>query len=365
MLMTGMCISKKMYGIYFFIFALGLGFIAFYYSPDLTKDLYRHYKTLENYKIYGFDYFYMFEKSSSLPMYAFYFYIMSLLPYYGFLPAITCFLVYGLNFWVIYRIALKFSLPKSSMLIGVFFIISNLNYIGVISGIRNNLAFTLFFLLNYLELIEKKNKVICWVLMILLGLFHSSIYIVLFCKFIAMIINKYSRKVVYVILAVSSLFGARVVSYVVEKLNFIGSDKIFEDFLWKTTYYLDWTTTNSWYYYRNVMVMFLTVTIFFYFYFKRRKLVQEYRTYVNLFLMLIIITIGFAFNDIVFGRLAIAVCLFSIIPMELLLTTNSNNQNNKFILRVSPIKIYILLECIISLIYYTKLGGWADLILKF
>lgn len=186
-------ISKKHLKIYFFIVALILATIAFFFQPSADMDLYKHYQTIDYFKIHGWDYVKTTYIFKTLPIYGVYFYLISLLPVKEFLPAVTVFITYFLSFNLIYKISRDNNIKKSYIMITFSFFILGTDYLSVISGIRNMLAFSIFVYFLYIDLVEKKHKLLCFLIYIALCALHDSVIILVLFRIIVCIYNRFTR----------------------------------------------------------------------------------------------------------------------------------------------------------------------------
>ena len=114
--------------------AFALGIIAFHIKPILGLDLYRHYEFLDLIREQGW----IAVKNNPLhayqPLYGIYFYLISYLPYNGFLPGITVFIIYLTQFSVIHMIGIKNDLSKKWMVNLSFFFILCFDFLSALSG---------------------------------------------------------------------------------------------------------------------------------------------------------------------------------------------------------------------------------------
>lgn len=223
-------IGKRYLKIYFFVVALTLATIAFFFQPSTDMDLYRHYQTIDAFKIYGWDYVKSTDIFKTLPVYGMYFYLISLLPFKGFLPAVTVFITYFLFFSLIYKISRDHNIKKSYIMITFFFFMFGIDYLSVISGIRNMLAFSIFTYFLYIDLVEQNHKLLCFLIYISLCFLHSSIIILILFRIFVYFYNRFTGillKLVFLfwafflssILNIFRLFSGSYFNQIADKIN--------------------------------------------------------------------------------------------------------------------------------------------------
>jgi len=166
----------------FFLFIAGiLAIIACSVKPDVGMDLYRHYAVIVEFRRIGgktvFD--------DILFIRSIYFYLISLTPYNEFLPGITVFCVYYINLNIIYKIGKKYNVSTQYIVMSALLFIASNNFLTTLSGIRSDLAFSIFLYFLYLELVEKKFKILSWLMYLLMCFLHNTMIIfVIFRLFI-------------------------------------------------------------------------------------------------------------------------------------------------------------------------------------
>lgn len=183
-------IKKKFLKVYFIFIAFTLSIISFYFNPPSNFDLSRHFEMLENCRMYGFDYIINHNDYKALPVAAIYMYFISILGYNGFLPAITCFISYMCVFIVLYKFCKNEKYTRASIVLAFMTFVVTYNYIGLISGIRNKLCFSIFFYLLYMDIVKNKNKVLITIGYIALAFIHPSIIVLIILRMLLFIKNK-------------------------------------------------------------------------------------------------------------------------------------------------------------------------------
>lgn len=181
-------ISTKKYWKYLFVITVILSFVAFHYEPFLRTDLWWHYFHWEELKSVGYSF--SNEQYDMLPLWKNYLWVIALIGEKRLIPAVSLFISYGVVFYILWQEA-KINQKYNGMWIGVIFILLNINYIGWISNVRNNMAFALFLLAAYFEYRKKINKVLCWIVMVILCFLHPAIVLLVGLR---MLLNLFSKK---------------------------------------------------------------------------------------------------------------------------------------------------------------------------
>jgi hypothetical protein len=199
--------------IYFLLISITLSVLAFFFVPPFNFDLIKYYNVLELSRLYGWNYITNLQDFKALPVASVYVFLISQLKYNGFLPAITSFITYSFIFQIIYRAGMRYKSSKSAMMLATVFFTFVFNYFDLISGIRNFLAFAVFAYFIYMELIEKKFKILCWIVYIGLCFFHAAMITFLILRVLLVIYNRFSGKILNILLLISSLLMPLTLSF--------------------------------------------------------------------------------------------------------------------------------------------------------
>jgi hypothetical protein len=282
--------TRKKINIYFFIVSLTFGIIAFFFVPDVSFDLYRHYAIIDIFRQYGWNMGVSNSEFPSLIIANGFLYLISFLPTKGFLPAITAFVTYYLLLNIIYKVAIRYDLAKKDILLAAFFFVSTLNYLGLISGIRNSLAFAIFTYFLYMDLVENRNKILCWIMYILLCFLHLSVLILLLFRIIVQFNNKFIRIIVMFFSLTWSLFLVNIVDIISRFSNL----KIFYEFQQKIQIYGIDHQYNTYSYSVAVPIIILIgvlITYIFFLHINKNKYI-EMKVYFNYITLIITFCIG-------------------------------------------------------------------------
>ena len=172
----------------FLALVLALSIMAFYMKPYETDDIGNYFNQVSMLRKGGFSTLRRCIQNGdnhwdSLPVCGFYFYLISLFPDNGMLPAVTIFLAYGSMFWVLWRASQRYNeVNKWYLFVASFFILSTYWFYDICSGIRNGLTFTLFCLFAYVELVELNFLLSCllypiWIYREAAGIYLKTKYI--------------------------------------------------------------------------------------------------------------------------------------------------------------------------------------------
>lgn len=200
----------------FLALVLALSVMAFNMVPYKTDDVANYFRQIDQLRDGGWNA--LQEKIDnnennwgSLPVCGYYFYFISLFPDNGMLPAITIFLAYGGMFLVLWRAANKFNVGKWYLFLSSLFILSTYWFYDICSGIRNGLAFTLFCVFIYFDVVEKKFRPACWIgYLLMLGL-HSSAILMLTIRMALLLSRKGKGKIMSVLMFFAMIVGGVVI----------------------------------------------------------------------------------------------------------------------------------------------------------
>ena len=200
----------------FLALVLALSVMAFNMVPYKTDDVANYFRQIDQLRDGGWNA--LQEKIDnnennwgSLPVCGYYFYFISLFPDNGMLPAITIFLAHGGMFLVLWRAANRFNVGKWYLFLSSLFILSTYWFYDICSGIRNGLAFTLFCVFIYFDVVEKKFRPACWIgYLLMLGL-HSSAILMLTIRMALLLSRKGKGKIMSVLMFFAMLVGGAVI----------------------------------------------------------------------------------------------------------------------------------------------------------
>ena len=327
--------NKKTVKIILIIYTLLLTIIAYFYNPSVTADLSRYFDSLEFYKKMNGITFLNYLKTSSTPLAIIYLKIVANMNNVHLLPAISTIIFYGIYFWILYHIVLKYKNSFKSLAIGILLLMISGKYMFLISGIRNGLAFILIIIGLYNEFIKNKSLLSNLPLYIMSILIHPSSFIIILIRLVFLLLEKNDNIVKKII----NLFVALIFSFLFCKVFPDIIDFVFEKglgYIEGDVYY------NVW---EQIISILTIIFIFIYFYINK----SSSNKYLNLLKKLIILysvfTCLFVFEHSIFARFTYFTYLLFI-----LYVVGNNNSNellnkkrsNSFILIMIVILLFIV-----------------------
>lgn len=286
---------------YLLFAAFILSLLYLFFVPPQSYDLKRHYDTLDYIKgldirqVYDISYgkgnglLALYQKTSKA--YVLYAFIISRIPVPHLLVSVTCFIIYGLSVKRI--VSVGESIKASSFAAAAAFsvLLCSLEYRSV-SGIRNMLAYAVFAFVIYADLVEKKNKILCFALYMILCEVHMVVPIFVALR-LAVIIGHKALKWALIIMALAAFTIRDVALAFLERYS---ASEFVSDFLGKNHGYIRrYEKGIAVYYYRYAysLLAFIVVMLLIYLVCKNYRLMEEKMDAYNLFfVMTIAITIG-------------------------------------------------------------------------
>ena len=293
----------------FIALVLALSIMAFFAVPKDTDDLYNYFRTLAKLRHGGFKCLRRMiengeEHWDSLPVCGVYFYLISLFPDNGMLPAVTIFLAYGSMFWVLWRASQRYEVNKWYLLVASFFILSTYWFYDICSGIRNGLTFTLFCFFAYVELVEKKWRPACWVGYVAMCLMHSSGILMMMIRIALLLSGKKNSKFMSVLVFFALILGGAVMPRLGEITN-IEYLKLISEKAERATATSGFV--NGTQYLVNVSVFVVAVCVFCYAVYVIKKQTEKYESfsdYINFVQLIVFFMLGSITFTLTFIRFA-------------------------------------------------------------
>lgn len=181
-------VPSKIKSIYFVLSILIISTLAYNFIPSIDLDLFRHFEMFNSLKTGGYSALINSHWFRTQPVFAIYVYILTFFGTSNILPAITSFIVYGAILFMYNKLIIK---SKYNLLFGAlffFYLLSNLSFLTVNSGIRNILAITLFLIILYIDLIKNYKPVIFLYFFVIL--IHNSVIILLLLRLFSFFFKK-------------------------------------------------------------------------------------------------------------------------------------------------------------------------------
>lgn len=230
---------------FYVCYAIVLALIGFSFQPHLGDDLIREYENLADIRRLGWDYFStetikyadVSNKFEGLYSAQLYYFLFSKLPVFNFLPAITLFIEYIMQFSIVEKCIKRADLDRFEAWVLFTFVLCTRETYMMMSGIRNQLAFTIFCYFLYRELVEEKSSLVSWVMYFVACFMHQATIVLLACRLILIVKNRKLRTIITVV-----CLGW---SYFLEEINvFLGRFSAF-DFITSVLYKINIYTVNN------------------------------------------------------------------------------------------------------------------------
>lgn len=195
-----------------------LSILAYHLIPLKSLDIYRYYTQIEIAKQNGLGFILKHNDYRALPIAGLYVSIFVILNNKFLLPAATCFIYYFFISNIIIKYSKNNKKSKYGLIIALieFYLISN--YLGVISGIRNPMAISLFCYILYKDLVMNANFKNCLLGYILLCFFHPSVIILLIIRLL-LFFNKKHDKIMCMFLLFWTLMKTSLLSIMLKVTN--------------------------------------------------------------------------------------------------------------------------------------------------
>lgn len=183
-----------------------LAWLAYHFEPTSGNDLLYHFRMIKLAKYAGWEGLVVDYQFASNPALYVIYYFISKLPSVHWLPVLVVFIVYGVMFYIAYDSQIVFQAFNEegkkiySVGIAIAYMVFTMHYTYIISGVKNNIAFTIFVLATYLELVKKKNPILCWGLIIIALLIHPSIGLLIVVRLIAYSVKRWNNSLWLIIL---------------------------------------------------------------------------------------------------------------------------------------------------------------------
>lgn len=253
--------------------------VAFSFQPNSGADLNREFAKLQSFRDLGWDFYSLLTSNihgsnqsgtfQGLPVAALYYYIISKLPLKNFLPAISIFISYTLEFKMLTKIRKRFYLDKVDLFLLFLSVLCFRETYNMMSGIRNYLAFTIMGYFLYEDLVEKKSFIKCFIWYVIAALIHQIGWLVIGIRLICLIPSKKVKTVIaFCSLAwgnCANLIGTFFLKYssiplmnslYVKIYGFTSSESSYADL---STI----TSTYTWYMISNVGIILMLIMAFF------------------------------------------------------------------------------------------------------
>lgn len=170
------------------------GFLAFHMVVYESSDLYRHISRISLYRTMNFNESMKIVFANNNPISHVVFFLFSRLLDNRWYTASIVFLSYYLIFRLINNISEDLVVHKSIPFFCIIFVLTNFNFYMLANCIRMWFSFAIFFYFLYEESVRKRNKIISWIIYVLLTFFHYGVLIMVLCRIIGSIFINYKQK---------------------------------------------------------------------------------------------------------------------------------------------------------------------------
>ncbi|MBT2678820.1 EpsG family protein [Bacillus sp. ISL-35] len=166
-------------------------------KPDIEYDLSRHYEIVNNMRYYGYEYETGYE---SLVIIKVIFYLVSLSRYNELLPAISVAITYSIFIYITRNFINKYKTSNKLFLLSWLINISILPFLVSYSGVRTSMAFAIFALALYRDIILKKKNLTIIILYVIPLFIHPASGILVGLRILYFNRNLFVSKLKYLLL---------------------------------------------------------------------------------------------------------------------------------------------------------------------
>lgn len=175
----------------FYILATAiLSLLSYFVIATENMDLYRYIRIMEYIRTMGFDWG-MDTYGPSNPLAFIFFYGISLFDNDAILPAVAVAITYGFSFALLYKASKRLNASTMDTYIALVFFMLNMNYCYVIDVVRIYMAFAIMAYFLYMDIVEKKHRLFCFVVYAALCYFHYAMMVFVILRIILMITRKF------------------------------------------------------------------------------------------------------------------------------------------------------------------------------
>ncbi len=172
-----------------FIIGLLMAILAFTMDVHPLSDLNRYYFYLDFFRNKSFGESLLFSITRNNPLHYISVMLCSRFSNNQMYTAIITYITYFLVVKLVGNVCNDCSLTKKHYLVSVSFILLNLNFFLVANVVRIFLVFAVFFYCLYEEGIRKKHRILCWIIYLLLVLYHYAMLILIVARIISIIMQ--------------------------------------------------------------------------------------------------------------------------------------------------------------------------------
>ena len=176
-------VAEKHIRIVFFLIVSCISMLSFFVEPSDTWDLYRHYETIGLYGDMGLDWV-LANRIDDNPLTALYLFVFSYLNDPRFFALCTIFITYGFVFMLLHEVIKDYNLSRKTIAWISLYLLSNWNYLLVVSNCRIFMLYSIIAYLFYMELVKDRFHALSLVVYIAACFFHYGIILVLIARLV-------------------------------------------------------------------------------------------------------------------------------------------------------------------------------------
>lgn len=311
-LLFGIYKDKKNYIWYMSGIILNLALIGYYYIPNISNDLYRHFIRMDMLRDMSISEVLRYQP---LIIQNLWFYLISLTNNYNLLPFTAIIITFYFTLKPLLDFGKNEKLSNRKLICFVILILAWMHLIWPISGVRNSVAIALFFYGLYKEFIKNDNIKRSYIYYILSTLIHYSVFVLIILRIIIKVFKKIDSKFMGILL----LWGVftNVIIGVINKINVPYLEQVAN----KAIAYTGYTGFSNFGLF-NIGIMLIFCMVYIYYFYKLKKTNKEvfykYESFYKFGLVLSLFCIG-AFNNLLivnrFGYLVLSFLPFVIMPI--------------------------------------------------
>lgn len=338
-------IEMQEWGFIIFFLVFGLSIIAFCIEPPEAWDLARHYELINEMEISGWSYVLNKSIYAHLPVINMIYGILAMIKMPHLLPVIVVIICYTILWYIVYKTVKGEKMDTKYVSYFVLFNFALCPYLHMVSGIRNILAYAIASFALYIDVIQKKNKILVIMMYLSTLLIHPSSSIILGIRLLLPIIERFN--VIWFILP----FWSLAIESIIKLLTIIPNQYI-KSIGWKL---LDYLTGNPYSGYKILIfkyIMLVSILVLVIYIQKTVKNINKNLSrYVNTLKITIFIAIG-AFRIVFITDRMCYFIAFAGIPVLAYLCKNLSKKT-KQLLKIEMLTIGGMLF-IHQILYFSK-----------
>ena len=300
-------LPQKWNAVSFLFVVFALAALAFYIEPNETDDLTRYFAIIDDLRVYGYNYLTrcidegIFDWDT-YRVCGYYFYFVSKLSSSHYLPAITIFMVYGLMFFILYRVSIRFEVGKWYLYIGAMIFLTTYWYYDTVSGIRNGLVFAIVLACAYYQFVEKKHILLCLAGYVLSCFLHAAAIIPVILAIVVMLTANITGNYIKYFMFFGITIGSGLISYLSE----ITDNDFIQTLAAKVDANADSSFSMQTNYIVNITLLIVAILVWYYlnFYFKNSQKGKDFSLFMKYIDLIIFFMLGSIFNPLIFLRFA-------------------------------------------------------------